>query len=212
MIPPSQPGTSGICIKSRMFWIISASGGILSRERATISLSRGGKSRRGKSGCGGVPPCLGKAWGSKAASFSRIERTERGKPFSRMHRGFLFRFAYGRLLGLRGIRCAGGAGCGKKIGNAILLPSPGGSFHAKEAEYAAKSPEAFFAVWTAKESYVKLLGQGIDDGFARFSVVQKAVLQKRWGMCNFAPIFLEPGYAMCICGENLGEIQKVWMR
>ena len=92
----------------------------------------------------------------------------------------------------------------KKIGNAILLPSPGGSFMQKRRSMLRKVLEAFFAVWTAKESYVKLLGQGIDDGFARFSVVQKAVLQKRWGMCNFALSFWSRA-TLCAFAEKIWE-------
>jgi len=45
-------------------------------------------------------------------------------------------------------------------------------FHPEEAQYAMESEEAFFDVWTAKESLVKLSGEGIGDGFSRFSTVR----------------------------------------
>lgn len=47
-------------------------------------------------------------------------------------------------------------------------------FHPREAEWLeeeGRTLEDFFAVWTAKESYAKLTGRGIADGFAAFSVL-----------------------------------------
>jgi phosphopantetheinyl transferase len=46
-------------------------------------------------------------------------------------------------------------------------------FHEKEAEFVLEgnSFRRFFRIWAAKEAFVKLGGQGIDDSFAEFSVV-----------------------------------------
>ncbi|NLF79860.1 MAG: 4'-phosphopantetheinyl transferase superfamily protein, partial [Clostridia bacterium] len=47
-------------------------------------------------------------------------------------------------------------------------------FHPEEAAWLRRrgyTDEDFFALWTAKESYVKYTGQGIDESFAGFSVI-----------------------------------------
>ena len=48
-------------------------------------------------------------------------------------------------------------------------------FHEKEQLWLAEHGEAeyFFRIWAAKESYVKLLGTGIDRSFGSFSVIEK---------------------------------------
>ena len=85
-------------------------------------------------------------------------------------------------------------------------------FHPQEAEFAGEKPEAFFAVWTAKESYVKLLGRGIDDAFADFSVVHDGKLLARLGSISFLPLSLAPGYCMCLCGQRLGEVKQYLLK
>lgn len=73
-------------------------------------------------------------------------------------------------------------------------------FHPEERAYAlAHGGDAFFSVWTAKESYVKYLGVGIDVAFSEFSVVEK-------GAVSGAPLrvlFLRPpvpeGFSACVC-------------
>lgn len=94
-----------------------------------------------------------------------------------------------------------------------IRPRPYGAiarrfFHPKEAEYAAGGPEAFFSVWTAKESYVKLLGRGIDAEFSSFSVVDEGALLERLGEIEFRQIPLEVGYCMSLCGTELGEVRQ----
>lgn len=155
---------------------------------------------------------FGQGLGIEGGVFSRIERTERGKPFFPDAPGIFCSVSHTAGCWACAVSDAPVGLDVEKNRQCDFAAIARRFFHAKEAEYAAKSPEAFFAVWTAKESYVKLLGQGIDDGFARFSVVQKGSIAETLGDVQLCPIFLEPGYAMCICGENLGEIQKVWMR
>ena len=81
-------------------------------------------------------------------------------------------------------------------------------FHPQEALFAAKSQQAFFQVWTAKESYVKLLGRGIDACFGDFSVVEQGAIVSRLGEIAFLPIALEPEYCMCLCGEKIQKVQR----
>lgn len=74
-------------------------------------------------------------------------------------------------------------------------------FHPEEARYIASGPEdRFFAVWTAKESYVKYTGEGITDGFREFSVVQDGRMRDflHGARLRFVPTL--PGYFLCLCG------------
>lgn len=82
-------------------------------------------------------------------------------------------------------------------------------FHPQEALFAAQSQEAFFQVWTAKESYVKLLGRGIDASFGDVSVVEQGRLIQRLGEVEFLPIALGPEYCMCLCGKRIQMVQCV---
>ena len=88
-----------------------------------------------------------------------------------------------------------------------LFPGCSGNFLFHKP-YAAGGPEAFFSVWTAKESYVKLLGRGIDAEFSSFSVVDEGALLERLGEIEFRQIPLEVGYCMSLCGTELGEVRQ----
>lgn len=46
-------------------------------------------------------------------------------------------------------------------------------FHPLEQAWLSQHPQAFFQIWTAKESVVKWSGTGIGEDFARFSVVDE---------------------------------------
>lgn len=72
-------------------------------------------------------------------------------------------------------------------------------FSPQEAAYLLRHPEAFFSVWSGKESYVKYTGSGIDDGFGAFSVVEKGALTGLvQGAClQWVPFC--PGYRLCVC-------------
>lgn len=79
-------------------------------------------------------------------------------------------------------------------------------FHPKEFEYAQSMDFAyFFAVWTAKESYVKLTGKGIDNSFGEFSVIENGKFGTIDGNSFSFPYF-DPGYSFCICMQNPGTI------
>lgn len=74
-------------------------------------------------------------------------------------------------------------------------------FHPQESKYVLRhGKEGFYQVWTAKESYVKYLGTGIDGSFAKFSTApQKG---KVFGPCQggfLHHISFEKGYSLCLC-------------
>ena len=75
-------------------------------------------------------------------------------------------------------------------------------FHPQEYEYiTAWGKEGFFKIWTAKESYVKLTGQGIDQEFKHFSVLDhlgnfSAVSPQ------FTHLDLLDNYAICLCSQE----------
>ena len=77
-------------------------------------------------------------------------------------------------------------------------------FHPDEYLYLEQNEfNGFFDVWTAKESYVKYTGRGIDDDFAAFSVVEKGRISKcvNGARLHFLPI--DSNYCMCICAEAI---------
>ena len=81
-------------------------------------------------------------------------------------------------------------------------------FHPAEAAWLEGRPTAdFFTIWTAKESYVKFTGTGIDDQFSSFSVVGT---DGRISCCRGAVLrhlpFL-PDYTLCLCTPENAEVQ-----
>ncbi len=79
-------------------------------------------------------------------------------------------------------------------------------FHPDEYAYVPSMDSAyFFAVWTAKESYVKLTGRGIDDGFRNFSVITDG----KFGLVDgnsFSFPYFDEDYSLCVCIKNPGNI------
>lgn len=89
-------------------------------------------------------------------------------------------------------------------------------FHPVEAEFVAlESFYRFFGVWTARESYVKYTGQGIDDSFSEHCVIPDtkehwpeltpplpgpAVSWQAQGVWFWETVF-EENYTLCICAE-----------
>lgn len=82
-------------------------------------------------------------------------------------------------------------------------------FHPPEASFVLENPqEHFFPVWTAKESYVKFTGRGMDDAYSDFCVVSEGLrsrLHKQetitwqaedvsFRMCDF-----KDNYTLCVC-------------
>ncbi len=73
-------------------------------------------------------------------------------------------------------------------------------FHPHERDYALAGGEAaFFSLWTAKESYVKYLGIGIDESFASFCLARGGEINgDTLGVCFSRPPVPEEYYA-CVC-------------
>ena len=87
-------------------------------------------------------------------------------------------------------------------------------FHRKEAEFVEWDIcNRFFVVWTAKESYVKYTGQGIDDDFAKRCVVSEEMdLWMQFSLKNcvvwrsqsewFSSERYQDKYTLCVCTEK----------
>lgn len=95
-------------------------------------------------------------------------------------------------------------------------------FHRLETEYIlddcpAQQLYRFFQVWTAKESYVKLTGQGIDEKFPLFSVIGPGIDCGRWQTegLYYRTRRLFSDYTFCICMQEQKEVKyygKEWVR
>jgi len=82
-------------------------------------------------------------------------------------------------------------------------------FHRQEAEFVLEDPQNhFFVVWTAKESYVKFTGKGMDDTYADFCVVNEALYLQlllnekiSWQAENvfFHLCSFRDNYTLCLC-------------
>lgn len=84
-------------------------------------------------------------------------------------------------------------------------------FHPNEASWVKdRGEEAFFAVWTAKESYVKFTGEGITDDFAAFSVVDLKGNIDRYGGAVFRHIPFDKDYSLCICTPGKAEAEILY--
>lgn len=90
--------------------------------------------------------------------------------------------------------------------------------HPDESEFITDQPwERFFKVWTAKESYVKYTGSGLEDDIKNFSVLpddtralaDAAVgVSVSWSAADvwFHQIKIERQYTMCVCTKELVSI------
>lgn len=75
-------------------------------------------------------------------------------------------------------------------------------FHPDEIAYLDAHPDKFFALWTAKESYVKLTGQGVAAGFSRVSVISRREFFPPPPARAMVHIPFDEGYALCLCGDT----------
>lgn len=84
-------------------------------------------------------------------------------------------------------------------------------FHPLERRYAESAPDqkAFFAVWTAKESYVKFTGEGITDAFSDFSVISANGAFSLPGVTlRHYPV--REGYHLCLCTDTALPVSFIW--
>lgn len=94
-------------------------------------------------------------------------------------------------------------------------------FSPAESEFVSQFSDLrrFFLLWTARESYVKLNGRGIDDDFPRFSVLpeNKSVFFASEPFCWTAlekHFLVQPFGAeatLCLCTEEKRTLHTVWM-
>lgn len=88
-------------------------------------------------------------------------------------------------------------------------------FHPAEAEFVSMDClHNFFAVWSAREAYVKYTGQGIDRYFSEHCVVPDSLGEQcrisgtaenvGWYAmgCFFWKAYYDGGYTMCVCTEK----------
>ena len=85
-------------------------------------------------------------------------------------------------------------------------------FHPSEAAYLESDTYLrFFRIWTAKEAYVKLTGQGIDNDFSNISIlpedgslpeIKNGEASWQSGGKFFRQVDIIPGYSFCICSES----------
>jgi 4'-phosphopantetheinyl transferase len=94
-------------------------------------------------------------------------------------------------------------------------------FHPDEAEYVDSDTYfRFFRVWTAKEAYVKLTGQGIDNDFSSLSVLdegqalpemQSGEAAWRASGAYFTQMQVAQGYSFCICSREERKIEVLYL-
>ena len=75
-------------------------------------------------------------------------------------------------------------------------------FHPQEQEIVAADPwKGFFRIWTAKESFVKRTGQGIDKEFSKLCILPQG---EAWQDANgfFRQIEFPQGYTLTLCTEQ----------
>ena len=96
-------------------------------------------------------------------------------------------------------------------------------FNPSEAEYVKLDPvNNFYKVWTAKESYVKLLGKGIDETFSDNCVVSqdfhRAYSEKsefvKWKAeeIYFSQRVLVSEYYLCICSREPVDVKVIYLK
>lgn len=80
-------------------------------------------------------------------------------------------------------------------------------FHPEEYRYLQETGFTdFFAVWTAKESYVKFTGEGITDDFSAFCVVDSQGLLRSVNGAEIKLIPFLPEYRICICSKRISGL------
>ena len=88
-------------------------------------------------------------------------------------------------------------------------------FTPKEAAFIQTNTcDRFFRLWTARESYVKYTGQGIDDSFVEHCVLPDGTItlpmghnqngSSRWRALgvSFCQMQLAEGYTICVCAQE----------
>ncbi|MCL2684204.1 MAG: 4'-phosphopantetheinyl transferase superfamily protein [Synergistaceae bacterium] len=85
-------------------------------------------------------------------------------------------------------------------------------FHPDEHEYLTRVGYSdFFRIWTAKESYVKYTGEGINDNFQTFSsVIGNCITDTINGaQIRFLPV--DADYDLCLCAAQIEKTQMIFL-
>ena len=69
--------------------------------------------------------------------------------------------------------------------------------------------DAFFKIWTAKESYVKLTGTGIGGAFKSFYAANQEIIVGNSSAASFKFIPFDPDYKLCVCSKNIKDINCI---
>lgn len=83
-------------------------------------------------------------------------------------------------------------------------------FSTDEKDFCKGNPDRFFEIWSAKESYVKFTGSGIDENFKRFSVLSDDFKINKVNDAFLNKVFVKDNYYFYICSalDALIEIYK----
>lgn len=81
-------------------------------------------------------------------------------------------------------------------------------FHPNEQTYLALCDYTdFFRVWSAKESYVKYTGQGIDGAFSKFFVASETGMQNETEGAELRFYPFHHQYSLYLCAEKIDEVR-----
>jgi phosphopantetheine--protein transferase-like protein len=92
-------------------------------------------------------------------------------------------------------------------------------FHPDEAEFVKEDPHRrFYKIWTAKESYVKYTGTGMDETFGEHSVLSPVLIESESRMQDnsfcwksedvyFRQMPYKEEYTLCVCKANKFDIK-----
>ena len=75
-------------------------------------------------------------------------------------------------------------------------------FHSQEAKLITEHEDMFFDIWSAKESYVKYHGWGIDDHFKDFSVVDGDHIKKMIDNVYLHHLTSDDDYSLCVATKS----------
>ena len=83
-------------------------------------------------------------------------------------------------------------------------------FHGEEKR------EAFYRIWTLKESYVKMIGEGIHLPFDQFEIIPKKESENKMDVTKNGAVcacylreYSVPGYKMAVCAEESGFVSEI---